>query len=631
MTTASRRTDDTRPGPPRVIWEARFPWEGARLLAHLDDLPASPGPLHVQAFVSESPEVRAALRGDIARRLPDGAVIRVRSAYKTGYFWLTEEVRPLWRRHHADHLTVTYPVQPDVHAGRFLQELYPLAALLREDGLDVTFQPGGSDPQYRAALSRNGREVWSGRCFVPLHGRTSPDGRPVPCPTGWLTVRCGATTLLDARVATDAELVWAWYEEQVMPEVLALAASRPSRPSFRNLTVTARLSEPDVPLGVLNERASMTEALSEEVYFGTLDLLKRHAQVAVTERHLTPGRIAPLIVAAPQQDATASAVLTPWGDADGPAELPPSDAAAPPPARLGTTVPLAVAPWTPEELWAQTHAQARRHALEWRVPTLSVQGRPVPAVLRPGTNGVLLTGGQHANETTGPVAAVTFIGPLAESGVPFAALPLENPDGAHLHRTLIRANPEHMHHAARYTALGDDLEARLRTQPRWETRGRVWAAQAVGAALHLNLHGYPAHEWTRPYSGYAPYGFESWALPAGFVTVLWHHPGLQERALALADRIARRLHDERDVVAHTARAYAASAAHLHNPHYVLVHGLPFVIAERAAALCPLTVITEAPDETIYGASFELFVRAHLAVCTAALDLHQHPEGAARNA
>ena len=70
----------------------------------------------------------------------------------------------------------------------------------------------------------------------------------------------------------------------------------------------------------------------------------------------------------------------------------------------------------------------------------------------------------------------------------FALIPLENPDGYALHRELCAHAPRHMHHAARYTALGDDLE--YRDAPPWyEREARHQALALSGADLHINLHG----------------------------------------------------------------------------------------------------------------------------------------------
>ena len=76
-----------------------------------------------------------------------------------------------------------------------------------------------------------------------------------------------------------------------------------------------------------------------------------------------------------------------------------------------------------------------------------------------------------------------------------------------------------MHHAARYTGLGDDVESRGDT-PVYESLIRKEALALMDAKLHINLHGYPAHEWTRPLSGYLPRGFELWTIPKGFFVII---------------------------------------------------------------------------------------------------------------
>lgn len=626
---SSRRwSDASRPGPARTCWEARFPWEGDRLLARLQSVMPAEGPLQILAYLSESPEIRRMTELKIAEQFHSPGrpcTVRLRSAYKAGYFWMTEEVQPLWRRLQADRLVLTYPAGPSGQPDRYLQELYPLSAVLEREGLQWEFVAGPPNPVYRVALFQGEAPLWQGDCLLPLQARASLDGREVLAPTGWLQVRAGEQVRLEERLETDGELFWDWYCEEVVPELLPLAEQRPEKPIFKNLQVTLAVSEPDLTLDVLGERVSMTEALSEEIYFGTVDALKWRLGLPAQSRTLQPGRIVPVVTARSGQDGRVRVTLTEWGVE----ETPPEDRAGDSPdavpggaVREAPALLAAAGPRTPLQIWQLARSEAQRHGLGWHVPASSVEGRPIPAVVRPGlsaSGGVLVTGGQHANEPTGPVAALQLIGALAQTTLPFAVLPLENPDGASLHRTLTRLNPEHMHHAARYTSLGDDLQFRLQQGTEgWEARGRAWAAREIGATLHLSLHGYPAHEWVRPYSGYAPLGFESWAIPAGFMTIVQHHPGFGDEARRLAEAIASGLQQHRDVTQHAEAACRAHAAHSTRAHYELIGGLPFIVSEQPQTLCPLTVITEAPDETVYGEYFQMMVRAQLAVCAASV-------------
>lgn len=70
---------------------------------------------------------------------------------------------------------------------------------------------------------------------------------------------------------------------------------------------------------------------------------------------------------------------------------------------------------------------------------------------------MLISGGQHANETSGVVGALRSAQALQArentgNKAHFALIALENPDGYALHRELCSQHPHHMHHAARYSA-----------------------------------------------------------------------------------------------------------------------------------------------------------------------------------
>ena len=90
---------------------------------------------------------------------------------------------------------------------------------------------------------------------------------------------------------------------------------------------------------------------------------------------------------------------------------------------------------------------------------LAARGYSTAALAAAGAYAVLSTGmgilGVWAHATHFVVEAA-----LVDQGTHFALIALENPDGYALHRELRAHAPEHMHHAARYTALGDDVEFR---------------------------------------------------------------------------------------------------------------------------------------------------------------------------
>jgi hypothetical protein len=491
---------------------------------------------------------------------------------------------------------------------------------------------------YRAVALKGADELWQLECSLPLYRRSAVDGSGVWATTGLLRLEVGGQ-VLEQRVATDGELFWDWFYGTVLPEVLELAALKEG-PFFRNLTVSARLSEPEVPLGVGQECASMPEALAEEVYFSTLEAFKQAKGIPPQGRGLPVGRIVPVMQSALGVDGRAQAVLIENGLEEerivlrsnrDVLSMPQKLAGLVPPWEISSKTevagvspePLPSRPLKPKEVWQAAYHLAQRLGLRLEVPAYSYDGRPVVALsrpFRPDLPGLLITAGQHANEPTGPKAALRLIEQLAlEEGLNWVAFPLENPDGTQLHQALMQLAPHHMHHPARYTSLGDDLQARME-QPRWETAGRHWALGAIQPKVHLNLHGYPSHEWVRPYSGYSPRGFEGWALPMGVLMVLHYTPQQKAAALELGEAIALALGRNAALRRLTDNALRWREAHAHQHPYRLIGGFPFLIWEREGpAERPIEVITEMPDETVYGQEFELLTEAQVLVGMTTID------------
>lgn len=623
----------------RRTWKAEFAWEGRRWLEALAglDIP-QPAPVRVLGYLSESPELRRMLALQAEAQLRGRGVrarATVRSSYKTGLFWATEEVLPRLRRDGADGLRLAYPVAAEPPSWRFLQETFPLAGLLEAEGITFASEPRADGVMgYRAVAFRGATVLWQLECPLPLYRRATVDGSGVWATTGLLRLEVGGRAL-EERIPTDGELFWDWFYAQVLPQVLELAAGKDHGSFFRNLTVAAELSEPEVRLGVGQECASMPEALAEEVYFTTLEAFKHAKGVPAQGRGLPVGRIVPVMQALPGVDGRARVVLIENG-AEAPERL------AVPSSGRGENLPTAFEadgwrpaweggllegeadssppplpsrPLMPEEVWQAARHLARRLGLRLEVRAYSYDGRPVVALskpFQPGRPGLLITAGQHANEPTGPKAALRLIERLAgEEGLNWAAFPLENPDGTRLHHALMQLAPHHMHHPARYTALGDDLQSRMdQPRPRWESAGRHWALGAMRPLVHLNLHGYPSHEWVRPFTGYSPRGFEGWALPMGVLMVLNFTPQRRGEALELGEAIAAAMNRREALRRLTDDALRWREAHALEHPYRLIGGFPFLIWEReGTAERPIEVITEMPDETVYGREFELLTEA----------------------
>lgn len=561
-----------------------------RMLRTLDALVSrlerdAPAGSRVEAWLFEG----AAARREAERRLRGrGVAAVVRSAYKPLVHFFLEEVDTGTLRR----ATVHYPVRDGAHERRFRLEAYPLSALL--GGVDLRFVPAAGGQVYTVDLERSGGSTETRRVFAPNRVREDHLGEHVLAPTGWLRITGPGEDRprVDEPVATEYEAIF----ERVMGAVRGHDWGT-REPYFDQLVIHAELPDVEQRLPYGEECLSTCEALHEELYFSILEFFKHRAGRPIDDRTTRPGQIVPDIRQGAASPGVRVTLETPAADEDA------AGAAGSSARPAAGALDAAAAPLAIRDVWTATAA------LEGRpFSTRSRQGRPVPGVYRPGPRpAIVVTAGQHANETTGVVGALRAARRLgADPGASFAVIPLENPDGYALHRRLCRVNPRHMHHAARYTALGDDLQSR--TGEPWDEKGaRLEAQRLSGAGLHVNLHGYPSHEWTRPMTGYLPRGFQTWSVPKGFYLILRHHGVWRSRVPDFLDAVALRLAAVPGLADLNRAQLAASEAHTGERPDPVIQGIPCQITEDDAAPFPLGLITEFPDETVYG---DLFVLGH---------------------
>ncbi len=536
---------------PTVLLDATFPRTLDSIVAEFSDVAWAGGRL--EAWVFEDFRARDLAERALAAR---GVRARIRSAYKPLIHAFLEEIEP------REPMTVGLP---DGHAPRFQLEAYPLAALT-----DVRFTGQGGTLTHAVA----GMDV-----FAPNRVRSGE----ALSPCGWVRAwrAGGRSPERDAPVVTEYEALF----DAVMRAVAGHEWG-PSEPYFDTLEITVEIPGIERALPWHDEVMSTREALHEDLYFSLLEFFQRLSGRKPGDRTLRPGQIIPEIVACA-----------------GPAHVRVSLAAhrvAPEPAGDAGDLDVIARPLTSGEI-ATALASLGGESFVHR----SVQGRPIMGIHRRGEGpGLAITAGQHANETSGVVGALRAARRLAETDIGFALVPLDNPDGYALHHRLRATNPRHMHHAARYTALGDDLESRTRP-PFHEKAARLEAIGRTGAALHINLHGYPAHEWTRPLTGYLPRGFERWSIPKGFFLILRHHPGLAGAAETFLRSLTARLASDPALRAFNEAQLRVWKAHAGEPDFPVFDTIPCIVAERADQATPYQLITEYPDETIYGEAFRL--------------------------
>ncbi|MBB5700889.1 hypothetical protein FHS76_000732 [Ochrobactrum daejeonense] len=508
-----------------------------------------------------------------------GVDARLRSAYKPLLHFFLEEVDgPALKS-----VSIRYPRHDACVDNRFLLETYPLSALLPQ--AKVSFAASGKDDFiYEVDLVFADGRNESHRVFAPNRVHEDFIGERLVSPTGWLIVEHQGQ-MENARFETA-------YEKLFHDTISTIADHDWGRgePYFDELNISVSLPITDRRLPYDEEVLSLTEALHEDIYFSLLEIFQKKSGRPVGDRGLQPGQIVPEVRFL---DTEASVKV----------ETRP----------LSTTDAL-----TAEQVLDK--AQAPLSADQIRRELVKLGGAPFEARTRSGRTvrasyvaghhaSMMISAGQHANETTGIVGALRAASRLVQlDGAHFTISPQENPDGYEIHKRLCMLQPHHMHHAARYTALGDDLEYRS-GENLYEKAIRVEAEARTGAKLHVNLHGYPSHEWTRPLSGYVPRSFAMWTLPKGFFLIIRYHPSWEKEAEQLIDHVTRHLGAIDGLLDYNDAQIRLFEQHAGETGFRIINGFPCLVGVDDRHTVPLTLITEYPDETVYG---DAFIKGHTA-------------------
>ena len=193
-----------------------------------------------------------------------------------------------------------------------MHELYPVDEIFQRDlgiprdAFDVQLQEKPKDIYDVEAFGANGKPVFHAAFSPKFVEREYLDKFPgwskVDVTTGWLMAAVDGQTVADARIQTDPERFWDYYQSKVLARVydhvMRQTGNRPTpdkQPFHRDLDVEIWMSEPDYRIGVDQEQISSLEALHEDIYFVTLDFYSALGRTMVQQRLGSPGKIMPII------------------------------------------------------------------------------------------------------------------------------------------------------------------------------------------------------------------------------------------------------------------------------------------------------------------------------------------------
>lgn len=279
----------------------------------------------VEARLSESPEYRKTIAEAVTAELTTAGAkhtdVRIHSAYKQGYSWMTERVIPALKGKGATAITVRVAEhEPDLTKkykfyqvpSRWLHELYPVDEILQRElgiaktafALELVKSPAAT---YTVeATNAAGKVVYSDRFSPKTVEREYLDKFPgwtkVDVTTGWITASVNDQPAVDVRIQTDPERFWDQYQAKILPRiydhVMKVTDNRPlpeKQPFHRDLDVEVWMSEPDFRIGVDEEIVSALESLHEDLYFVTLDFFDALGRTTTRRRLAAPGKIFPII------------------------------------------------------------------------------------------------------------------------------------------------------------------------------------------------------------------------------------------------------------------------------------------------------------------------------------------------
>ena len=285
--------------------------------------------VEMEVRLSEPPEIRARIeeqaRAELVKKGASETDTRVKvlSAYKQGFSWLTEVVGPAVSDKSVEQLTIQFAenVAPDEWKQqaiqtpiRWLHEIFPIDEILARDWkIDLAssrfeMMPPDSPTYQVIATGPGGAEVFR-QTFEP-HYVLRPyfdrfrDYEMVRVTTGWITATTDGNTLVNQRIPTDAEKFWDHYQQNTLPSIYDYVMERhegnprgggQDAPLFGELTVELSLSEPHYLLGLDKELIAPMDSLHEEIYFTTIEFFHLLGRNARGEEIIYPGRIIPIM------------------------------------------------------------------------------------------------------------------------------------------------------------------------------------------------------------------------------------------------------------------------------------------------------------------------------------------------
>ncbi|GAB3804366.1 M14 family metallopeptidase [Virgibacillus kimchii] len=508
-------------------------------------------PSRMTVYLSDSKAIREDVAEEIRGMFPKSDV-QVRSAFKPGYFWVTEEILPCLTALDAEIDAVTiYCLKEEREDGlelpiRWIQEMYPIDEIIAQKlSLDVSkiqfeLTEEIDDTYQLVAYDRHGKPISEHAVSIPVSKVPYVEKNKYSYPTtSYLYVEQDGQVLEDRVILTDRERFCLYYIEEILPKLweksdVSDESSGTLKPLFDRIEVEVGMSEEEMKIPVAEERISSLEALHEDVYFNTLDYFQVKGEETAGKAYITPGGVYPFMKVTPGEKPRARVTAYAWIERERP-----SVATKKLGFQFGHRHPLwaeCLVDGTPHRIALDTDKEngfvplpedlPKPESAQFRpwLADYSYRGRPIFAYelfqevnedyysalkLSAHKPTVLIETGHHANEVSSTPGVMEMLDDLGEKHpevlkhLNLVVIPRANPDGTALQQQMAEDNPEWKLHAARYNAVGlefshvrykDSVFGEANVLPKIMNR---WAPDIL-----IDNHGIPSHEWTQPFAGY---------------------------------------------------------------------------------------------------------------------------------
>ena len=512
-----------------TVWHA--PSEATRLLHELQGLEGT----QLNVYMTLDQSQRQVFQQTI-RQYNDIEKICVRSAFKTGYYWLLEEVLPSYPQtiKKIEIICKTGDCERGLELNnRWIMEMYPVDEM-------IATQYGIEKDAIQFELNNMQEDVYHIRINGEDYAQLTPlcqtfpyiDGHHTVSPTTAGYCLDGTPTIM----ATDRELFYRKYTEEYLPKLAQQLVydegAGTVKPLFNKLAIHYTSSGIEERIPVKSERNSSFEALYEDVYFNTLHYFKQLGIKQQQAPYTAPGGVVPYIhintnmyeethariIRYDWQNETPKRMITHRITCDNTGKM----------LRAYYTldgmshgVVVKEAKMNKNQWYQQvesytcaTITQHHQSYLGELIPVVEVTQRlggtyysPLKKTTYKHT--VLIEAGHHANEVSSTPAVSLLLEQLQTTHahylerLNFIIIPMANPDGAHLLQELCEEHPEWKHHAARFNAVGLEFahmkfkESIFGEAAVVPTMLKRWAPDII-----IDNHGIPAHEWVQPFAGY---------------------------------------------------------------------------------------------------------------------------------